>query len=99
MEITDDTITYIWASEETGHRHLYLITSSLKSWNAATNSAADKINSNNTSLVDNVDTEMMESGAGDTLLTDSKTLPIECGNQMEYIDSGTLEPRILSKVK
>lgn len=29
LEITDTTVTFIWASEETGFRHLYLITSSL----------------------------------------------------------------------
>lgn len=29
IEITDNTCTFLWASEETGFRHLYLITSSL----------------------------------------------------------------------
>lgn len=29
LEITDSTVTFLWASEETGFRHLYLITSSL----------------------------------------------------------------------
>lgn len=29
IEITETTVTFIWASEETGFRHLYLITSSL----------------------------------------------------------------------
>ncbi|XP_030374794.1 dipeptidyl peptidase 9 isoform X2 [Scaptodrosophila lebanonensis] len=29
LEFTDRTVTYVWASEETGFRHLYLVTSSL----------------------------------------------------------------------
>ncbi len=29
MDITDTTVTFIWASEDSGFRHLYLITSSL----------------------------------------------------------------------
>ncbi|XP_017469949.1 PREDICTED: dipeptidyl peptidase 9 [Rhagoletis zephyria] len=29
LEITDTTVTFLWASEETGFRHLYLVTSSL----------------------------------------------------------------------
>lgn len=29
LEITDTTVTFIWASEDSGFRHLYLITSSL----------------------------------------------------------------------
>lgn len=29
LELTDTTVKFIWASEECGHRHLYLITSSL----------------------------------------------------------------------
>ncbi|XP_055857194.1 dipeptidyl peptidase 9 [Episyrphus balteatus] len=29
LEITDTTVTFLWASEETGFRHLYLITSSI----------------------------------------------------------------------
>ncbi|CAD7092052.1 unnamed protein product [Hermetia illucens] len=38
IEITDSTVTFIWASEETGFRHLYLVTSSL---NGATNGCRD----------------------------------------------------------
>lgn len=29
LDITDTTVTFIWASEDSGFRHLYLITSSL----------------------------------------------------------------------
>lgn len=29
LEITDSTVTFIWASEDSGFRHLYLVTSSL----------------------------------------------------------------------
>ena len=29
LEMTDKTATFIWASEENGFRHLYLVTSSL----------------------------------------------------------------------
>lgn len=33
LEITETTVKFIWASEECGHRHLYLITSSLAQTN------------------------------------------------------------------
>lgn len=29
IEINDTVVTFLWASEESGYRHLYLITSSL----------------------------------------------------------------------
>ncbi|BFF88851.1 dipeptidyl peptidase 9 [Drosophila madeirensis] len=34
LEVSDTSVTYVWASEETGFRHLYLVTSSLVLTNA-----------------------------------------------------------------
>lgn len=52
LEITDTTVSFIWASEETGFRHLYLITSSLT---VSVNGCKDTNTNNSTIALENDD--------------------------------------------
>ncbi|XP_055541148.1 dipeptidyl peptidase 9 [Wyeomyia smithii] len=57
LEITDDRVVFLWASEETDYRHLYLVTSSLAthgiSINTTTNVSSNGCNSRNNHNIDN----------------------------------------------
>ncbi|XP_055608530.1 dipeptidyl peptidase 9 [Uranotaenia lowii] len=49
LEITDDKITFLWASEETGFRHLYWVTSSLAT-DGSNNVSSSSNSSHNSTL-------------------------------------------------
>ncbi|XP_053958291.1 dipeptidyl peptidase 9 [Anastrepha ludens] len=84
LEITDTTVTFLWASEETGFRHLYLVTSSLNA--SARNGYKDThTNANNFEMSSRTNsTSSATSGAMDM--------------HTDFIDSVTLHPRIINKV-
>lgn len=86
MEITDTTVTFLWASEETGFRHLYLVTSSLcaKTMNGCNEASTVATSSN---AFDNSQ-RLKFHGASNT--TD---------NHGDIIDAATLHPRIINKVR
>lgn len=84
LDITDTTVTFLWASEETGFRHLYLVTSSLNT--GPLNGYKDShSNTNNFE---------MNSRTNSTSSTTSPNMDIHT----DFIDSVTLHPRIINKV-
>ncbi|CAD6996342.1 unnamed protein product [Ceratitis capitata] len=68
LEITDTTVTFLWASEETGFRHLYLVTSSLstgplngyKDSHGASNNFEMNSRTNSTSSATDMHTDFIE---------------------------------------
>ncbi|XP_013104167.1 dipeptidyl peptidase 9 [Stomoxys calcitrans] len=86
LEITDTTVTFLWASEETGFRHLYLVTSSLcaKTLNGCNDPV---LNSSAGSAFDNSQRLKFH---GATNSSDNHAADI--------MDSATLHPRIINKV-
>lgn len=85
LEITDTTVTFLWASEETGFRHLYLVTSSL---------CAKTLNGCN-------DPAPSTSGAGSAFDNSQrlKFHGANSDNHADVMDAATLHPRIINKVK
>nr|XP_014088753.1 dipeptidyl peptidase 9 isoform X1 [Bactrocera oleae]XP_014088754.1 dipeptidyl peptidase 9 isoform X1 [Bactrocera oleae]XP_036233185.1 dipeptidyl peptidase 9 isoform X1 [Bactrocera oleae]XP_036233186.1 dipeptidyl peptidase 9 isoform X1 [Bactrocera oleae]XP_036233187.1 dipeptidyl peptidase 9 isoform X1 [Bactrocera oleae]XP_036233188.1 dipeptidyl peptidase 9 isoform X1 [Bactrocera oleae]XP_036233189.1 dipeptidyl peptidase 9 isoform X1 [Bactrocera oleae]XP_036233190.1 dipeptidyl peptidase 9 i len=84
LEITDTTVTFLWASEETGFRHLYLVTSSL---NTGSLNGYKDVHSNTNNFE-------MNSRTNSTSSTTSANMDIHT----DFIDSVTLHPRIINKV-
>ncbi|KAI8129793.1 Dipeptidyl peptidase 8 [Lucilia cuprina] len=85
LEITDTTVTFLWASEETGFRHIYLITSSLsaKTMNGCNEASTVPPNTNA------FDSSQRLKFHGTTNMAD---------NHGDIIDAATLHPRIINKV-
>lgn len=83
LEITDNTVTFLWASEETGYRHLYLITSSLCA--KAMNGCNDVVASGSSSTFDS--SQRLKFHGTNT-----------ADNHAETMDAATLHPRIINKV-
>ncbi|XP_075146421.1 dipeptidyl peptidase 9 [Haematobia irritans] len=86
LEITDTTVTFLWASEETGFRHLYLVTSSLcaKTLNGCNDNITNATGSNA------FDNSQRLKFHGATNSSDNHAADI--------MNSATLHPRIINKV-
>ena len=83
LEITQNTVTFLWAAEDTGFRHIYLVTSSLRSMsqmNGCSNTAADG---------NAATTASRKSAATAGFVMDS---------HFDFMDASTLQPRIINKV-
>lgn len=79
---------------------MYLITASLQSSNDFANHEIDDNQDNNSSLIISINGDIIvQVGSDESPLLPDSRLPLDASNNhMEYLDSGTLEPRILSKV-
>ncbi|XP_005178587.1 dipeptidyl peptidase 9 [Musca domestica] len=84
LEITETTITFLWASEETGFRHLYLVTSSL---------CPKPLNGCNENL-----SAAGSSGSAFDNSQRLKFHGANTENQADIMDGATLHPRIINKV-
>lgn len=59
LDISETQTTFFWASEETGYRHLYLITSSFISIPANVNISAASRTFKDNKIIDNMDTSTL----------------------------------------
>ncbi|XP_019549045.3 dipeptidyl peptidase 9 [Aedes albopictus] len=94
LEITDSSVTFLWASEETGFRHLYLVTSSL----ATNGSSIGSSSSRNNHPVDNTNSNHhhhhMDTSSGEERVNNHQHY-----NHANLDGSGsTLAPRVVNKV-
>uniref|UniRef100_A0AAG5CY88 Dipeptidyl peptidase 9 n=1 Tax=Anopheles atroparvus TaxID=41427 RepID=A0AAG5CY88_ANOAO len=95
IELSEHEVTFLWASEETGFRHLYLVTSSLNpvdSSNSSTGSHHHPHHHSANSLHNHHHQQGQEEGNPTTATGSNRSLPT-----MSCIGS-TLTPRISSRV-
>lgn len=86
MEITDNTVTFLWASEETGFRHIYLVTSSLSA--ETLNGCNDASTVPSSSNAYDSSQRLKFHGSANT-----------CDGHGDITDAPTLYPRIINKVR
>lgn len=85
LDIDDSKVTFLWASEETGFRHIYLITSSLSA--KAINGCIEASAKTSTSAFDS------------SQRLKYHFTPNMSDNHGDAVDAATLHPRILNKVR
>ncbi|XP_058055643.1 dipeptidyl peptidase 9 [Anopheles bellator] len=104
IELTDHEITFLWASEETGFRHLYLITSSLATGGSHSNShtscsssnSSHSSNSNSNTSCSHSNNSTAASIGSQPRVTTVHSQPVV--GELSASVGSTLVPRIVSKV-